>query len=190
MASYRLNRPTVLYRYFDQENQLLYIGVSLNLASRMSQHGKTPWGYAVAKVTAQWFDCGVEALAAERIAIRTEQPKYNVRSSRCKADDEEGYWQTLERHCLNYVKAYLWSSAMANGWQADISTAQLCDLTSMSTSEVEACLDWLESNEKICRNTELGKEKLVRVLDTFFEVFEELPGNWRLDFWVPRGATE
>ena len=70
---------TTLYRYFDGEGQLLYVGVTGNNTKRQSQHRRNSfWFGEVASATFEYFDTREEALEAETTAIRREKPKYNI----------------------------------------------------------------------------------------------------------------
>lgn len=70
---------TALYRYFDADGRLLYVGVSLSGIARQSQHQSASHWYADhASMTTEWFATRSEALEAERMAIITEKPIYNV----------------------------------------------------------------------------------------------------------------
>lgn len=68
-----------IYRAFDGNGVLLYIGRSTRVEARLREHEKyAPWASQVARweVTecADWWD----ALSAEREAIEAEAPLYNV----------------------------------------------------------------------------------------------------------------
>lgn len=70
---------TSVYRLFNADGVLLYIGVSNAPRSRYRQHQKQqPWGDEIASRTVEWFDTRLEALRVELAAIRVEQPRYNV----------------------------------------------------------------------------------------------------------------
>ena len=70
---------TDLYRHFDAEGTLLYVGISLSAVSRLSQHVKATydWTKDIKTVTIEKFDSRPSALRAERNAIKTEKPLYN-----------------------------------------------------------------------------------------------------------------
>lgn len=71
--------PTALYRHRNAEGTLLYVGISLSPIYRLSQHrDASPWFKEIATVTVEWFDSRELALAAEREAIRSESPIYNI----------------------------------------------------------------------------------------------------------------
>ena len=71
--------PTCLYRHFDADGKLLYIGISLNGLARLHQHQKSSaWFYRIARVDMAWFPSRGEAEAAERAAIVAERPAHNI----------------------------------------------------------------------------------------------------------------
>jgi hypothetical protein len=68
----------VLYRHFNDEGALLYVGVSKKGLSRLAQHQSSPWFHEIAVVTLEHFNSYDAALAAEHAAIERENPPYNV----------------------------------------------------------------------------------------------------------------
>jgi len=70
---------TTLYRYFDKESQLLYVGITGSLSSRQSQHlKKSVWFYLVATASYEHYELRADALRAESQAIKTENPIHNI----------------------------------------------------------------------------------------------------------------
>jgi predicted GIY-YIG superfamily endonuclease len=71
--------PTALYRYFDADGQLLYLGITCNLKSREQQHQQksTWWPHAVRR-TDEWLPDRAAAELAEARAVRAERPKHNL----------------------------------------------------------------------------------------------------------------
>ena len=69
----------VLYRFFDDDDELLYIGKSIRVWSRFVSHQQSRVFYPeAAKVTLQrGFASHDDLLIAERAAILAEQPKFN-----------------------------------------------------------------------------------------------------------------
>ena len=68
-----------LYRHFDATGVLLYVGVSKNVDKRSWEHRKErAWFAEVASTTVEPFPTRQKAEAAERVAIRNENPKHNV----------------------------------------------------------------------------------------------------------------
>ena len=70
---------TDLYRMYDEDGALLYVGISFSAASRAAQHRKAqPWWPQMSRIDVEQFDSRDEALVAETTAIREEIPLYNV----------------------------------------------------------------------------------------------------------------
>jgi predicted GIY-YIG superfamily endonuclease len=69
---------TLLYRLYDADDELLYIGITDDPAGRMRGHaGDKDWWPEVARKTAVWYQYRAQAETAETIAIGLEQPKHN-----------------------------------------------------------------------------------------------------------------
>lgn len=80
-----MDASVYLYRHFDSEGRLLYIGIANNPKRRMYGHARAPWFETVARSTYQRLRNRAEAALAEVQAIRTEKPLWNVvaNDSRC-----------------------------------------------------------------------------------------------------------
>ena len=70
--------PTTLYRFYDAAGVLLYVGISSIGPVRWLGHQFRDWWTLVATVTTEHFPDRAPALAAEVLAIKTEEPKYNI----------------------------------------------------------------------------------------------------------------
>lgn len=69
---------TALYRLYDTQRRLLYVGIAADPERRWLQHsGDKVWWPAVARRDTEWFATRPEAAAAEATAIRTERPCHN-----------------------------------------------------------------------------------------------------------------
>ena len=73
---------TYLYRHFDAENSLLYVGISLSAINRLSQHRRSAWADQIVNVKVEQYPSRHAALVAEFIAIQTECPKHNITYSK------------------------------------------------------------------------------------------------------------
>jgi hypothetical protein len=68
-----------LYRFFNQADELLYVGITENWPARFHEHAKKASWYKQAKrIELESFDTREEALAAELKAIHEECPVWNV----------------------------------------------------------------------------------------------------------------
>lgn len=73
-----------LYRHYDENDNLLYVGVSHNAMNRYKrQHKlKAEWARYTVKMTIERFERRCDALAAEAKAIAEEKPAYNAADGR------------------------------------------------------------------------------------------------------------
>lgn len=73
-----MNERTAIYRCFDGDDELLYVGISKDPGARWEQHKvHSPWSKQVAMRTVEWLDTRQAAMQAERKAIYAEGPRYN-----------------------------------------------------------------------------------------------------------------
>lgn len=73
------DRECYVYRLAAIDGTLLYVGVADDPGRRLHQHYKQkPWWREIAHVDLERFATRQEALSAERHAILTEKPRYNV----------------------------------------------------------------------------------------------------------------
>lgn len=74
----RAQKPTSLYRFFDDQGRLLYVGITERGAMRWGEHRKDKhWWDDVASSTIEHFATRSRAEAAEKSAIQAERPLYN-----------------------------------------------------------------------------------------------------------------
>ena len=70
---------TALYRHFDSDGLLLYVGISLSAVERLGGHMATSrWASKIARMDIEWFPSRELALEAEKRAIKAEKPQHNV----------------------------------------------------------------------------------------------------------------
>jgi predicted GIY-YIG superfamily endonuclease len=70
--------PEALYRWFDWDEKLLYIGITNNVADRQESHSKrSSWGRFAARCAIERFPTRADVEAMERNAIRCEKPLFN-----------------------------------------------------------------------------------------------------------------
>lgn len=78
---------TQLYRHFDSENKLLYVGISLSTFTRLSQHkDHSEWFKKIARVSIEHFETREAAMSAERNAIKNEGPMFNIAMKKTMAE--------------------------------------------------------------------------------------------------------
>jgi hypothetical protein len=73
-------KETTLYRHFDCDGKLLYVGISLDALNRLAQHKFcSTWYSQIKSVTLERFPSRQGALQAEREAIIKEGPQWNIK---------------------------------------------------------------------------------------------------------------
>lgn len=95
---------TTLYRCFDDNGDLLYVGISWNAAARLAAHQRgSGWWAEVVRIDLEHFPTRAHAARAETEAIRQEWPAYN----RAQAVTEivepvaplgEGHWRVVDAY--------------------------------------------------------------------------------------------
>jgi len=73
-------RSNILYRLYDADGELLYVGITREVAQRMKNHryASRAWFGRVASIETTTFPSHFDAWQAEGEAIRTEGPLFNV----------------------------------------------------------------------------------------------------------------
>lgn len=79
-----------VYRIYDADRRLIYVGCTGNLSQRLAVHryGYSAWWNSQAvKTVAKVFRTKREALDAEQVAIRSERPRWNISGKWCTNAD-------------------------------------------------------------------------------------------------------
>jgi predicted GIY-YIG superfamily endonuclease len=70
---------TALYRFYDADEKLLYVGITNDPWRRWRQHvQEKPWYPQVKHQAVTWYDTRIAAEIAEHVAIRREHPRFNI----------------------------------------------------------------------------------------------------------------
>jgi predicted GIY-YIG superfamily endonuclease len=93
----------VLYRFFDTQGNLLYVGISNDWQKRLKQHYKnSDFHGETSLITLERFSSRSEVEDAERTAIFSERPKYN------KALNPN--WENAQQHIIK-IKNWVYSNS-------------------------------------------------------------------------------
>jgi hypothetical protein len=76
-ADHRKNIPHFVYRCFDKDNTLLYVGRSCNVMNRIYDHREKPWGKDISKITTESYKNFSHADYREQFVIGAERPLHN-----------------------------------------------------------------------------------------------------------------
>lgn len=71
-----------VYRMFDASGRLLYVGMTGDAGTRFGDHAAKRWFPLVETIKLEWHPDKAAARAAERQAIRSERPRYNIAEAR------------------------------------------------------------------------------------------------------------
>ena len=74
------DRPTALYRFYDENEVLLYVGIAYDPDQRQKGHAQTAkdsWYPLAATRKVEFYDTRTEAEEAEKRIVRSEKPRFN-----------------------------------------------------------------------------------------------------------------
>lgn len=87
-----------LYRHFDAQGVLLYVGITARPERRAEQHrARSRWWRFVGRSEVEWFDSSKEAAQAERDAIHAEEPVFNGTHNRNRRIEADYLLRALDR---------------------------------------------------------------------------------------------
>lgn len=119
-----------LYRFYDNDGVLLYVGITINPQARVKQHGRVQvWWRDVAFARFEHFDSVAAARIAEAEAIASEDPLHNVQ--RPTADRVYADWLKTRR-----VKGVAEPSHPANGHPLMVSDEEQMELLDRQTRKL------------------------------------------------------
>lgn len=79
MAAMPKTETHVLYRFFNEAGELLYVGITKDPFNRFKGHqSEKQWFPEVSRSTMQHFPTRADLIVAEEKAIQEESPKYNI----------------------------------------------------------------------------------------------------------------
>jgi predicted GIY-YIG superfamily endonuclease len=93
---------TSLYRFYDENNELLYVGITNNLPARIKEHAdEKTWWPLVTTIHVTHISDRKDARLLEATVIRTEHPRYNLHHNEPEEDEilvrQDGRLLTPER---------------------------------------------------------------------------------------------
>lgn len=107
----RTNKATWVYRYFDADDVLLYIGITDNLENRLDDHARSSsWMDFAVRSTLDRHERRAEAEEAEIAAIRAERPLFNLAHN-----DEPGAERRLVDYLIEHDRRDLLRASVSRG---------------------------------------------------------------------------
>lgn len=85
-----IDKPHHLYRHFNKDGVLLYVGISLNAITRLMAHrDNCHWWNEIASITIESFPDRNSVRDAERMAIYNEKPLHNIKLKAWEPEKEK-----------------------------------------------------------------------------------------------------
>lgn len=73
-----MHRPTTLYRMYDEQDRMIYVGITCNVTNRMRAHqAEKPWWADVCRIEMERYPNQPAARAVEAKIIQTVAPVHN-----------------------------------------------------------------------------------------------------------------
>lgn len=95
---------TALYRHYNAAGELLYVGISLCVVSRLAQHRRdSAWFREIANIAVEWHPTREAACDAEVAAIRAERPIHNIANARSQCRPHAQLMRWLESQGLAHT---------------------------------------------------------------------------------------
>jgi predicted GIY-YIG superfamily endonuclease len=139
---------TTLYRYYDADGSLLYVGITDSISRRAHQHHKNAqWHEFAVSAKLEHFQNRDDALRAESKAIREEEPVYNIAGSNQFDRDYEQHWLDLKAGDLK-------DPIHLDVLQYIVDGIQSCKVDELSSDKIKSfftdCLDDIYDNRIPC----------------------------------------
>lgn len=107
-GAYWRGRPAV-YRAFDADKRLIYIGASRSLPQRLAQHRIESWWHPlIARIEVKLYRDMTAAFAAETAAIKAESPAFNVKHTGRDSSDFR-HWTLADFRACKVFQNATWS---------------------------------------------------------------------------------
>jgi hypothetical protein len=151
--AHRAKWEAALYRLYDGQGRLLYVGISSFPTTRLEEHARTkPWWPEVAYRSIEWFETGDLAREIEKAVISSERPLHNYLDSRIPTPSahrsegaaSEGLQEAAERFIesrrrLDADREHL-NRLIFDARQAGMTRAEVVRTTGLNPQTIDAAL--------------------------------------------------
>lgn len=185
-------RRAAVYRLYDADGSLLYIGSAYDPEKRCKKHRKQPWWPQVVRRADEWFEHRNFAYEAETKAIATEHPKHNVAGTPGYTPDSNAI---RRRNKLNPLRQKLVRQANQAGFKVyDTLRKQGVGYADARMAGDEAIIDFLEKTGLFTdavkrRRAALDDPGHRATLRTLAKTFGEDPATARQEELAVRAAS-
>lgn len=170
---------TELYRAFDFEGRLLYVGISFSAIGRLWQHrNRAEWFSRATQVKIENYPTRDAALAAETNAIKTEKPLFNVIGTKIReeSDSQQAVREQKDRE-IRFRKAQVYTD---QGFDEHVLGGGLSVYEIFGPEEAQAAWDRELIFERICYSKTV--EGLKKLALRAHQIMDGTPhyerGNW------------
>ena len=151
-----------VYRAFDAEDNLLYVGVTKNIKQRYKTHRtKSEWWKNWDRTHLNFYSCRYVAEAAESMVIRCELPEFNLKDI---PDDPLSEQQILDEKARFRLIAY---SANPCAAVAEVSCFCAGRCYGQQTCELARCTCNNDGDSGICRRRSFSRPIAFKTLDRY-----------------------
>ncbi|MGW1949095.1 GntR family transcriptional regulator [Streptomyces sp. NPDC001940] len=128
---------TALYRLYDADDRLLYIGITADLETRFASHSvyKSWWSQVTRKEVTWLPGSRRDVLEVEADAIRREQPKHNGKHNAPRAPFSPDAWPAIDappRGKAQALAALIRGEIASGRWAAGVRVPSPKDIASAS----------------------------------------------------------
>ena len=106
-----MTSKTELYRWFDENGMLLYVGITSDPKRREAEHRRqSRWFYLATQKRTEEYPNRSAAMNAEAVAIETEAPKFNVdlrKINSSSVNPPQEYLQDMAKWTVNIFGEYV-----------------------------------------------------------------------------------
>lgn len=130
-------KPHVLYRFFDKDDALLYVGITNSPHRRFNNHRSDKyWFKHVVRSTMEHFATRTELEAAEVRAIHEEKPRYNLAHSVASPPDVIGAAKPQARYTPSDASRFPAPDAIASEPREAEHEARLDELEKLAARQL------------------------------------------------------
>ncbi len=127
-------RQTTLYRHFDSDENLLYVGISSRPWKRMVEHKVSCWYDKIHNITLQHYESREEAIKAEREAITEENPIFNIQRYQTIKKQNEKEKQIIDNSRLNHISSIV-------HYRVSYSIKEVREMTGLRAMDIKELLE-------------------------------------------------
>lgn len=156
-----------LYRFFNSESELLYIGITCQPGLRFKQHRRDKsWWHEVARIELEQFASRAELVEAEQRAVPAENPKYNIQLREPRVNHRPGFTKLESKRLVGMY----FHSDEDRQWQGRVKGT----LGGPQNLILVQLYEWLTGSPSVT--------KLVPADEMYEWTFYDDPEEWRNDY--------